>query len=160
MSHKSEYTIGAQELIQEVIRLRALEKQFTKERGELMARVRELEMADELNVSVAESHWKMRAEVAEVRNRELMERNAALQKHVEATQSDLAARDALIGELREGLAELKQAMHDYEMEVAGEVDSVPSKHRLMMERANALLARTPADAARNGGDSKANSAPL
>lgn len=81
MSQKSEYTMSAQELIQEVLRLRALEKQLLKERGELMARNQKLEdWTCELQGVIDNNGYPsgtdydaaiVRAEAAEARVREL-----------------------------------------------------------------------------------------
>lgn len=102
MSHKSEYTMSAQELIQEVLRLRALEKQFTKERGELMQENKEL-------------------------------------------QADLAARDALIGELHRMLTQVLGAAEN--ADETGYVTDVGFVDLdALHAQAHALLARTRADA--------------
>lgn len=55
-------------------------------------------------------------------------------------QAARAQGDAVPDEWRECLAEMVQAMHDYEMSVD---EGAPYKHRAMMDRAHALLSSTP-----------------
>ena len=70
-------------------------------------------------------------------------RTAELETEIEDLQAELQRvrrQPAVPDEWRECLAEMVQAMHDYEMSVE---EDAPYKHRAMMDRAHALLSTTP-----------------